>query len=263
MPSRRYVLSEVRMAARTAAKHAVKDIFDRIEKNMDDLVDRQADWTASAAPEQLDAARNGCLRLSFFDRNVPPEWLGDVRGRKVLCLAGAGGLQGPLFACAGADVTVFDLSDKMLEKDRETAGAEGLSMKIVKGNMTDLSVFADGAFDLVFNPPSLMYVPETAPVFRECFRVLKPGGVFILMAPAPVNYLCDWTEDEQGGHYRAVHRLPWCTAENDDSGWIEYGHTMEEYLGGLIRAGFVITGYEECQREDITELMFMVKAEKQ
>jgi hypothetical protein len=37
---------------------------------------------------------------------------------------------------------------------------------------------------------------------------------------------------------------------------------MEEYLGGLIKSGFIINGYMECQREDITELMFMVKAKK-
>jgi hypothetical protein len=34
---------------------------------------------------------------------------------------------------------------------------------------------------------------------------------------------------------------------------------MEEYLGGLISCGFIINGYMECQREDITELMFMVR----
>ena len=33
-------------------------------------------------------------------------------------------------------------------------------------------------------------------------------------------------------------------------------------LGGLISCGFIINGYMECQREDITELMFMVKAHK-
>jgi hypothetical protein len=47
-----------------------------------------------------------------------------------------------------------------------------------------------------------------------------------------------------------------------NSEWIEYGHSMEEYLGGLIRCGFVLDGYMECQREDITELMFMVRAKK-
>ena len=101
-----------------------------------------------------------------------------------------------------------DISEKMLDKDRELAESENLSIEIVKGNM------------------------------------------------------CDWIDTEDGGYYKAVHKMPWCSKDYDDSDWIEYGHTMEEYLGGLLKSGFVINGYKECQREDITELMFMVKAKK-
>ena len=70
------------------------------------------------------------------------------------------------------------------------------------------------------------------------------------------------TKDEQVGYYKMVHRVPCCTREYDDSEWIEYGHTMEEYLGGLIRCGFVLNGYMECQGEDITELNFLARAVK-
>ncbi len=123
-------------------------------------------------------------------------------------------------------------------------------------------MFADESFDLIINPPSLMYIPDLSLVYKECYRVLKNGGQFIIMAPSPVNYLCDFVEDENGGYYKAVHKMPWCSKDFDDSGWIEYGHSMEEYLGGLIQCGFVLDGYMECQREDITELMFMVRAKK-
>lgn len=240
----------------------MEDIFQQVEKNIDHLVENNVDWAVCATKEQLDAARNGDLRLRFFDRDVPREWLRDIKGKRVLCLAGAGGLQAPLLACAGARVTVVDISDKMLEKDRELAKREGLRIELIKGNMCDLSMFGDGCFDLIINPPSLMYVPEPKAVFRECCRVLDRGGTFIMMAPSPVNYICDFVSDENGGYYKAVHRLPYCSAEHDDSGWIEYGHTMEEYLGGLLECGFLISGYIECQLEDITELHFMVRAVK-
>ena len=241
----------------------MEDVFEQVEKNIDNLVRNSVDWTASATKEELDAARNGRLVLRFWDREVPREWLKDIRGKRVLCLAGAGGLQAPLFACAGAKVTVIDISGKMLEKDREIAEREGLQIEIVKGNICDLSMFGDESFDLVFNPPSLMYIPDVSVVFRECFRVLARGGEFILMAPAPINYVCDRVEDGQGGYYKAVHRMPWCSKDFDDSGWIEYGHTMEEYLGDLIQSGFAVTGYLECQGEDITELNFLARAVKQ
>jgi hypothetical protein len=57
--------------------------------------------------------------------------------------------------------------------------------------------------------------------------------------------------------------MPYNSTEHDGQGdWIEYGHTMESYLGGQIAAGFVITGYLENQTEDITELYFATKAVK-
>ena len=240
----------------------MKSIYEQVESNMDHLVENQVDWTMGATPEQLQQARLGQPALHFYGREIPARWLGDLRGKRVLCLAGAGGLQGPLLACAGAEVTVLDLSAGMLAKDREIARRENLSMRILKGNMCDLSLFEDSSFDLILNPPSLMYVPDPTIVFAECSRVLCKGGTLIMAAPNPVNYLCDFISDETGGYYKAVHRMPFDAREHDDSGWVEYGHTMETYLGGLIEHGFVIDGYMECQMEDITELYFAVRATK-
>ena len=128
--------------------------------------------------------------------------------------------------------------------------------------MCDLSMFGDDYFDFIINPSSLMYIPKLSIVFRECYRVLNNGGVFIMMAPSPINYVCDHIDDEKGGYYKAVHKMPFFSGDYDDSEWIEYGHTMEEYLGGLIECGFLINGYIECQMEDITELQFMTRAIK-
>ena len=67
------------------------NVFEQVEKNIDNLVRNSVDWTASATKEELDAARNGRLVLRFWDREVPREWLKDIRGKRVLCLAGAAG----------------------------------------------------------------------------------------------------------------------------------------------------------------------------
>ena len=92
-------------------------VFEQVEKNIDNLVLGNADWTASASKEELEAARKGELHLRFWNGEVPEEWLKDIKGKRVLCLAGAGGLQAPLFACAGAKVTVIDLSGRMLDNE--------------------------------------------------------------------------------------------------------------------------------------------------
>lgn len=240
----------------------MNDIYAQVERNIDRLVENDVNWSACATSEQLQKARNGQLELMFgFDQAIPSDWMGDLTGRKVLCLAGAGGLQAPLLACAGADVTVLDLSERMLDKDREVASRESLQIRIEHGNMCDLSRFADESFDLVLNPPSLFYVPDVTPVFREVFRVLKKGGCFIMVSSNPIAYICDY--DPESGCYKAVNRMPYRSTDHADQGdWVEYGHTMESYIGGQLRCGFVLTGYVEHQMEDITELYFITKAEK-
>ena len=238
------------------------DIFDRVERNIDRLAANDVNWSHPATAEQLQRAREGTPGLPFgVNDSIPAAWLGNLRGRKVLCLAGAGGLQAPLLACAGAEVTVLDLSEKMLDKDREIAAREGLSIRIEHGNMCDLGRFEDGSFDLVLNPPSLFYVPDVMPVFREVYRVLKSGGSFIMISMAPIAYVCDY--DEALGCYKAVNRMPYRSTDHADQGdWVEYGHTMESYIGGQLQCGFVLTGYKESQQEDITELYFATKGEK-
>ena len=122
------------------------NIYEQVEKNIDELVEKNVYWSACASAKEMKRAKEEDIRIKFFDKEIPSDWLKNVKGKKVLCLAGAGGLQAPLLACAGADVTVLDLSEKMLEKDREIAEKEQLSIKIEKGNMCDLSRFADCTF---------------------------------------------------------------------------------------------------------------------
>lgn len=240
----------------------MQDIFQQVERNIDRLVENDVNWSACATTDQLKQAREGRMTLTFgVDGVIPADWLGNLQGKRVLCLAGAGGLQAPLLACAGAEVTVIDLSERMLDKDREIAAREKLPIRIERGNMCDLSRFAGASFDLVFNPPSLCYVPDVKPVFREVYCVLKPGGTFLMISMNPIAYVCDW--DETAQCYKAVNRMPYCAWEHTGQGeWIEYGHTMESYLAGQLEAGLVITGYLERQMEDITELYFVTRSEK-
>ena len=65
--------------------------------------------------------------------------LGELAGRRVLCLANSGGQQSVAFAFLGAEVTVFDHSAKQLASDRLAADHYGFNIRTVEGDIRDLT----------------------------------------------------------------------------------------------------------------------------
>ena len=178
---------------------------------------------------------------------VPREWFGDLKGKRVLGLASGGGQQMPIFAAAGARCTVLDYSPAQLESERLVADREGYDIEIVRADMTRPLPFDDGAFDLIFHPVSNCYVREVKPIWRECFRVLRPGGSLLSGTDHFVNYLVDETEE------RIVNRLPFdplvnpeqmALLQKDDSG-VQFSHTLEEQINGQLEAGFTLLSLYE------------------
>jgi SAM-dependent methyltransferase len=221
-------------------------------------VENGNEWTVPVSPEAIAEAREGRWRVVLTaSRPVPREWFPEMPGRDVLCLACGGGQQGPIFAAAGANVTVFDNSPRQLAQDRLVAERDGLAIRTVEGDMADLSVFSDGCFDLVFHPISNAFAQDVLPVWREAYRVLRPGGILLAGFMNPAMYILDTALADEKGIFAVVHTLPYsdladltddqlarCFAER----WpLEFSHSLEEQIGGQLAAGFLIAGlYEDC-----------------
>ena len=141
---------------------------------------------------------------------VPRDWFGELRGRRVLGLASGGGQQMPIFAALGAACAVLDYSDRQIESERMVSKREGYAIDIVQADMTKPLPFEDAAFDLIFHPVSNCYIREVEPVWRECHRVLKPGGILLSGLDIGTNFIVD--DDEQ----RIVNRLPFDPISNPD-----------------------------------------------
>ena len=77
----------------------------------------------------------------------PDGWENRLPASTLLCLASGGGRQGALYAAAGAQVTVVDVSPEMLAIDRQVAAERGLSLRTVEASMDDLSALAPASFD--------------------------------------------------------------------------------------------------------------------
>src|SRR3954469_7346637 len=159
--------------------------------------DRQGDqgneWSRPISADTVARARAGDWSVVLIGyRPADRSWFpADLSGVEVLCLASGGGQQGPRLAAAGARVTVLDNSPRQLEQDELVARRDNLPLRTVLGDMRDLSAFADCSFDLVFNPVSNLFIPDLAPVWRECFRVLRPAGLLLTGFLNPDLYIFD------------------------------------------------------------------------
>ncbi|MER7247794.1 class I SAM-dependent methyltransferase [Kribbella sp. NPDC000426] len=213
------------------------------------------EWTRPAGAEVIARARAGdwSVVLIGYDA-VPRGWFPEVLvGTDVLCLASGGGQQGPVLAAAGATVTVLDNSPRQLDRDREVADREGLAIRTVLGDMRDLSVFPDASFDVVFNPVSNVFCPDLAPVWRESFRVLRPGGILMAGFLNPDVFIFDVTAMDERGELVVRHQIPFSSLDLPDderqraygTGPIEYSHSLTEQIGGQLAAGFILTHFDE------------------
>jgi len=236
----------------------VPEQFDPVAHNRaawDREVDSGNEWTQPVGPDVIARARDGDWSVVLIGyQPTPRDWFpADLRGAAVLCLASGGGQQGPVLAAVGADVTVFDNSPRQLARDEEVAAREGLAIRTVLGDMRDLSAFADAGFDMVFNPVSNVFCPELAPVWRECFRVLRPGGLLMSGFMNPDIFIFDLAALDEREEFVVRHRIPFSTLdlrEDERSraygdGPIEYSHTLTEQIGGQLAAGFLLTHLAE------------------
>ena len=230
--------------------------------------DRQVEfgnpWTIPVSAAEIGEARLGRWRILLTPtKPVPRAWFPDLAGLDVLCLASGGGQQGPILAAAGATVTVLDNSPRQLAQDRIVADRESLTISTVEGDMANLHMFDDGCFDLIVHPVSNVFVPDVCPVWAEAYRVLRPGGVLVAGFTNPVRHLFDFELGERTGVWQVVHALPYSDpaslsdeekrrlAEAGEP--IEFGHTLEDQIGGQLTAGFVLTGLYEDRYADEEE----------
>ncbi|MDA8563824.1 class I SAM-dependent methyltransferase [Mariniblastus sp.] len=179
-------------------------------------------------------------------------WLGpDITGKSVLCLAAGGGRQGPIYAAAGAIVTVVDISPTMLDLDRQVAKERGMNIRTIETSMDDLSMLGDATFDIVTQPVSTCYISDVGPVYREVARVLRVGGLYISQHKQPISLQTSIKPTPDG--YTLKHSayrsdpLPATATANlvREPGTIEYIHRYEMLLGQMCRSSLVI--------EDVTE----------
>ncbi|WP_043638984.1 class I SAM-dependent methyltransferase [Chromobacterium haemolyticum] len=237
-------------------EHASLDIFSHNQAAWDRQAEQAGPWSQPVDAAAIAAARAGDHQARLTPGPLPAGWLDQVTGWRILCLASGGGQQGPLLAAAGAVVTVFDASEQQLERDRLVARREGLTLTTEQGDMRDLSRFADAGFDCVFHPISNLYVPDVRPVWRECFRVLCPGGRLLSSFFNPAAFIGDRDPAyARQGLIRPRYPAPYSdlrdlepaalAAKRAGGEALVFGHSLAEQIGGQLESGFLLAGFHE------------------
>ena len=113
---------------------------------------------------------------------------------------------------------------------------------------------ASASFDLVLAAMSLMNIEDYLGAVQECYRVLKTGGELLMSIThpcfsAPVS---EWIKGDAGElRYFAVDRYFGRTAWEDRITpkfrlpTIRRHQPLEDYMGGLLRAGFALREFQE------------------
>lgn len=221
-------------------------------KTIDKWIEEGWEWGIPISHEVYMRALGGDWSVLLTPaKPVPRDWFGNLKGKKVLGLASGGGQQMPVFTAAGASCTVLDYSEKQLASERMVAKREGYEIEMIRADMTKRLPFEDESFDLIFHPVSNCYVEEVKPIFKECYRILKDGGILLSGLDNGMNFI--FSEDETV----IENTLPFNPLKNEsqmqqlvdgDCG-VQFSHTLEEQIGGQLEAGFILTHLMEDTNE--------------
>lgn len=210
-------------------------------KTIDRWIDEGWEWGTPISHGQFADAQRGEWNMVLTPtKPVPKEWYPDLNGKKVLGLASGGGQQMPIFAALGAHCSLLDYSQKQINSDLSVAEREGYIINAIRGDMTQPLPFENDTFDLIFHPVSNCYIEDVMHVWKECYRILKKGGILMAGLDNGINFLLDESEKE------IIYPLPFNPLQNpellqalekEDSG-IQFSHTLEEQIRGQLKVGF-------------------------
>lgn len=217
-------------------------------QTIDSWAENGWEWGIPIPHETFENAKKGDWFVLLTPTvKVPKEWFCDFQGAKILGLASGGGQQMPIFTALGSKCTVLDYSQNQLDSELLVAEREGYEIETIRADMTKPLPFQDESFDLIFHPVSNCYVEDVYPIWRECHRVLKKGGILLAGLDNGLAYAFD------GDEMSLQYRLPFNPLKDkklyEDSiagGWgIQFSHTIDEQVNGQLLAGFTLTSIHQ------------------
>ncbi|WNZ45585.1 methyltransferase domain-containing protein [Leptolyngbya boryana CZ1] len=108
------------------------------------------------------------------------KWAGITKAEKILDVGcGIGGSSLYLAEKFGAEATGITLSPVQANRAKERSRVAQISANFQVADALNMP-FEDNSFDLVWSLESGEHMPDKQKFLAECYRVLKPGGTFIM-----------------------------------------------------------------------------------
>lgn len=217
----------------------------------------QANWNDNA--DRWDAAydQDGDRNRRYQSDEPMLELLGDVKGQRVLDVGCGNGYLCRKLARQGANMTGVDLSDRFLQIAREREIQEQLSITYRHGSVAEMGFLPDSHFHKAVSNYVLMDVRDFNGALRHVFRVLRPGGCFVVAISHPcfscgpggwVIPALDSPRREDRYAFRVdeyFRRGPVLAQWGAFDPIMSYHRPLRDYWQAFTEAGFTVDGFEE------------------
>ncbi len=78
-----------------------------------------------------------------------------------------------------------EYNQELINRANQATDSSNASVRIVRGDITNLPEFDDGSFDLVTALAVLEHIPDPSRAISEAARILKLGGILVATSPVP------------------------------------------------------------------------------
>lgn len=153
----------------------------------------------------------------------------------------------------GAIVTGIDFSPKMLEISQQKAQAENLPIRFQEDSCSQLKTLLENDFDALVSNYVFMDLPDLEGATHAFYRVLKPGGIAVVVFSHPcfpqgdeatVNSDRSITYRWQQSYFDRHRRqdVPW---KHFTSPFTWFHRPLSDYWKAFKSAGFAVVDFEE------------------
>jgi SAM-dependent methyltransferase len=163
-------------------------------------------------------------------RDLVYQLVSPVRDRRVLCIGCGDGTECVPYAEQGAQVVGIDASNEFIAYAQEHYGPLGIEFFVMDYENTS---FADGRFDAIVSIMSIGYKPDLTKVLLELKRIVRAGGVMVIVVPHPVRKMIKYANFD---YFLSGLRTEICEGVER----FNYYHTIEAYYNLIKASGLVI-----------------------